>query len=233
MKISIILPTYNERENIITLIKEIKNNMSKLRLDYEIIVVDDNSPDGTGEVVKQLTEKNKEIKCKIRYNKKGLSSAIKEGIEEASGELIVIMDTDLSHPPSTILELFENINDNDIVIASRYIKNGTMDASWSRYFGSMILNKAIDVILNLNVKDSTGGFLIFKKKILENLDTNKIFRGYGEFCFRLLYLLKRNNKRIKEIPFKYAARPYGKSKTNFLKTGFGYLYEAFKLRFSL
>lgn len=233
MKLSIILPTYNERANILPLIKELKNNLVGLNSDYEIAVIDDNSPDKTGEEAKRFSEKYQNINCIIRYDEKGLASAIKEGIQKTSGELIVIMDTDFSHPPITILKLFENLKDNDLIVASRYVKEGSMDAPWHKYFGSFILNKAISIILGFKVKDSTGGFFILRREALQNLNLNKIFKGYGEFSFRLLYAFKKTNKKIEEIPFRYAIRRYGKSKTNLLKVGFNYLYEAFKVRFDL
>ena len=233
MKTSVILPTYNERENIIPLIKEIKGNLDTLSTDYEILVIDDNSPDKTGEIVKQFSENQKSIRCIIRYDKKGLASAIQEGIQNTSGDLIIIMDTDFSHPPETIVSLFKNLENADIVVASRYVKQGSMDAPRHKYFGSFMLNKAIILILSFKIKDSTGGFFILKRKALENLDLNKIFSGYGDFSFRLLYHLREHNKTIKEIPFRYGLRRYGKSKTNLLKTGFSYLYEAFRTRFDL
>lgn len=233
MKISVILPTYNEKENIIPLIREIEESLSNHKLNYEIIVVDDNSPDGTGKTVEEFAKKNKKVKCLIRYDIRGLATAIKEGIQRTSRELIVVMDTDFSHTPSTIPKMFDVLEDNDIIVASRYIRQGAMDAPIHKYFGSFMLNKAIDIILGLKVKDSTGGFLLFKRKSISNLNLDKIFKGYGEFCFRLLYLLRKNKKKIKEVPFRYGLRRYGETKTKLLKVGFSYLYQAFKARFEL
>lgn len=233
MKISVILPTYDERENIIPLIKETENNLKDLPLEYEILVVDDNSPDKTGEAVRQFTEKHQNVRCMIRQNEKGLASAIKEGIKNTTGDLLIIMDTDFSHPPSAIPLLFQNLKDNDMIIASRYVEQGSMDAPRHKYLGSLILNKTINIILGFDIKDSTGGFFLFKRKILENLDLEKIFDGYGEFSFKLLYALRKNNKHLKEVPFRYGLRRHGESKTNLLKTGFSYLYEALKTRLDL
>ncbi len=230
MKLSIILPTYNERENILQLIKEINEVLSSDKINYDITVVDDNSPDGTGKVVKNFSKKHPKVKCIIRYNEKGLASAIKEGIRNTSGDLIAILDTDFSHPPKVIRKLLSNLNGNHMVVASRYVHNGSMDAPFHKYLGSFILNKAIQRIMNIDIKDLTGGFLIVKREALQNLDLDKIFQGYGDFCFRLLYVFKKEGRKIKEIPFRYAIRRYGKSKTSLLRTGLTYLYKALEAK---
>jgi len=231
MKLSVILPTYNEKENIVPLIQEIKAVLDTERQEYEILIVDDNSPDGTAEEVKSSYKDGKNVFCIVRHNAKGLASAIKEGILQSRGEYILLMDTDFSHSPETIPELLKESEDNDAVVASRYVKGGGMEAPWHKYLGSLIMNRAIDIILELNIMDSTGGFLIFKKELLGGLDMNKIFIGYGEFCFRLLYALKIRGKKIKEIPFRYGIRRYGETKSRLINMGFSYLAEALKTRF--
>lgn len=229
---SIILPTYNEKENIKPLIKEIITYMPSK--DYELVIVDDNSPDGTGKIVQELSKVNRSIKVIIRTEDKGLSKSIKQGILRSKGSKIIIMDTDFSHPSSTIPHLIKSLDNNsDMVVASRYVKYGHMDAPLHKYFGSYMLNRIIGIILNVDIMDLTGGFLIIKKSSLMKLSLDKVFVGYGEFSFRLIYALKRNKGVIKEIPFNYALRRYGESKTSLIKIGLKYIYEAFKTRFVL
>ncbi|MFH1868402.1 MAG: glycosyltransferase [Candidatus Omnitrophota bacterium] len=230
MKLSIILPTYNERKNIIPLIAVIKRMLDAREHDYEIVVVDDNSPDGTGEAVKEFSGKHKDVKCIIRSDEKGLATAIEKGIRNARGALILIMDTDFSHTPRTIPRLIKAIEDSDVAVASRYIKNGSMRAPWYKYIGSFLMNKVINAILNLGVSDSTGGFIIFRRKDIEGLDMDKIFSGYGEYCFKLLYALRAKGRKIKEIPFRYGIRRHGRTKSNLVSMGVMYLFEAFRTR---
>lgn len=229
-KVSIILPTYNERENILPLVREIIDNVKTF--DCEILIIDDNSPDGTGEEAKKLEKTYNNIKTIIREDDKGLAKSIKEGILNSNGENIVIMDTDFSHPPEVIPYLLENIKENDLVLASRYIKGGSMDAPIYKFFLSKLLNQTINLILGLNVKDLTGGFFVIKKEALNQLDIEKIFQGYGDYFFKLSRFLKNQNKKVKEIPFHYGIRKYGSSKTILIKIGIEYIIQALKIRLS-
>lgn len=227
-KISIILPTYNEKESITLLVNEIIDNVKIL--DYEIIIVDDNSPDDTGEEAKKLEKQYPNIKTIIRTGDKGLAKSIKEGILNSHGKYIVIMDTDFSHPPNIIPFLLKNIEENDLVLASRYIKGGSMVAPIHKFFLSKLLNQTINLILGLDIKDLTGGFFVIKKEVLNSFDLNKVFQGYGDYFFKLSYLLKKRNSKIKEIPFRYGERKYGSSKTILIKIGIGYIIQALKIR---
>ena len=195
------------------------------------MIVYDNSPDGTGEVAKKMGSRDG-VNAIVRKNKKGLASAIRKGIESSSGDIIVVMDTDLSHPPEVIPELLNNLGDSDIVIASRYVEGGDMVAKRYKFFLSKLLNYFIRVVLGLNVNDSTGGFLAIRRKTLDSVDKEKVFVGYGDYCFRLLYELK-GNARIKEIPFTYGSRRYGESKTPLIRIGFSYVLEALRIRLGL
>lgn len=226
---SIILPTYNERENIQPLVNEILNNIANIS--HEIIIVDDNSPDGTGEEAKKLERKYNTVRTIIRTGAKSLAKSIKEGILNSNGEYIIIMDTDFSHPPDVIPHLLANIKGYDLVLASRYIKGGSMAAPIHKLFFSKVLNQTVSLILGLNLKDLTGGFFVIKKEVLNNLDLNEIFQGYGDYFFRLSCILKNQNRKIKEIPFRYGIRKYGFSKTILIKVGMIYIFQASKIRF--
>lgn len=227
MEVSIILPTYNEIENIQPLVSDIIHSISNIN--YEIIIVDDNSPDGTGEEAKKLEQNYPNVKTIIRTEDKGLAKSIKEGILSSKGGCIVIMDTDFSHPPEVIPRLLESIKENDLVLASRYIKGGSMVGPIHKFFLSKSLNKTLGLILGLDIKDLTGGFFAIKKEILNDLDLNKIFQGSGDYFFKLSCVLKKQNTRIKEIPFRYGERKYGSSKTILIKIGIDYIIQALKI----
>lgn len=232
MKVSIILPTYNERENIVELIEEIYG-IFESENDFEIVVVDDNSPDGTAGLVKEVAASRGNINLIVRKTEKSLTSSLRTGIQNSSGEILIIMDTDFSHPPNTIPHLIENVKNADIVVASRYIKGGSMIAPMYKYMASRLMNYAIKLILGISVYDSTGGFLAVRKKIFDRIDVDRIFSGYGygDYCFKLFFELKRENIKIKEVPFVYGARKAGKSKTNLVVVGANYIKEALKTRF--
>lgn len=229
-KTSVILPTYNERENITPLVKEIIDNLKAF--DYEIIIVDDNSPDGTGEEAKKLEKEYKNVQAIIRIGEKGLAKSIKDGILTSKGDYIIVMDTDFSHPSDVIPRLLEHIEENDLVIASRYTEGGSMDAPFYKFFLSKLLNQTIRLILGLKIKDLTGGFFIIKRELVNNLNLDKIFKGYGDYFFELAYLLNTKDCKIKEIPFNYGIRKYGDSKTVLIKIGIEYITQALKIRLS-
>jgi len=230
---SIILPTFNEKDNIGLLIESIFSVLNQSgNNSFEIIVIDDNSPDGTSSVVEKYNKNNPQIRLIIRTKERGLATAIKTGILNTKGDYIIIMDTDFSHPPSFIIKLIETIKegDYDVVIASRYIKGGGMSAPRYKYFLSKLMNNIIMQILDIKIKDLTGGFFIIKKSLLEKLDLDKIFLGYGDYFYRLFYELKKEEYTFKEIPFYYEKRKMGLSKTNTLKMGIDYLKTLFYLR---
>jgi dolichol-phosphate mannosyltransferase len=205
MKVSIIIPTYNERENIEELIKRIFKISKNLSL--EVIVVDDNSQDGTAEIIKPLSKKYK-VKFLKRPKKLGLTSAILDGLKLAKGNVIGVMDADFSHPPEKIPELIKATKDNGIVIGSRYIKNGKVKnrsifrsaISW----GATIIAK---LFFGLKIKDPLSGFFFCKRKILEKTSINAV-----GFKILLNILVKNRNKKIKEIPYISIERKKGKSK---------------------
>lgn len=231
--ISIILPTYNEKENIVPLIEAIAEVFSQMKKQlFEIIVVDDNSPDGTSEAVNKYLIKNKNIKLITRKEDRGLASAIKTGIYGSKGEYIAIMDTDFSHSPEYLRILINTIkeNDYDTVIASRYIRGGGMDVKKYKYLLSKLINNILVFVLNIKIRDLTGGFFIIKKSLLEKVDLEKIFVGYGDYFFRLFYELKKIKYSFKELPFKYISRKYGESKTKTFKMGVNYFKTMFLLR---
>lgn len=220
--LSIIVPTYNESENILQLLEAILFNIP----DYifaEIIVVDDSSPDGTGKMVDDYI-KTDTLKSKLhikplvkiihRENRDGLIAAILQGIKSSTGENILVMDADFSHPPEIIPSMVRELmldSDCDLVVASRYIEGGSV-TGWPfkrRLLSSGATKIARHSLKLRGVKDPMSGFFLFRRHILENVtfDTS----GYK---ILLEMLVKTNGIRIKEIPYNFVQRKSGQSKLN-------------------
>lgn len=229
--ISIILPTYNEEENISLLIDEIIKELFPLKIKYEIIVVDDNSDDRTIEKVKKISEEHKNIMLIARENEKGFASAILTGIKNSKYDYVLSMNSDFGHPPKYLPRLIENIQDNDMIIASRYMDLKKVKITRFQDILSLFLNLFLRIFLRVKATDLTCCFMIIKKEILKDLDNIKIFNYYGDWEFKILYKLKGKIK-IGEVPFNMETRKYGKSKTKVIKCGIIYIKDALKLRFS-
>ncbi len=224
MKVSIVIPTYNEKDNIETLLKKISDTFfHDIKTAYELIFVDDNSPDGTGELLEQL-KKDHPIKIIHRKGKLGLSSAVIEGFRLAEGDIIGVMDADLSHPPESIPDIIKPIIDEraDFTIGSRYIKGGGVEV-WP------IHRRLISFIATLmakpltKVKDPMSGFFFFKKDLIEHLKLDS--KGY-KICLELL--VKTKFTRVKEVPYTFRNREVGKSKLGF-KEYISYIKDLLKL----
>ena len=229
-QISIIIPTYNESQNIINILKSIGSNLPKNLL-TQAIIVDDNSPDGTGKIVEDYLKNLKKIagytiEIIHRKAKDGLGSAILNGIQHAKGDTIVVMDSDFSHPPQIIPKLIESVKKYkfDIAVASRYIKGGNIQG-WSlkrkimSKFATLIAKKG----LGITAKDPMSGFFAFKKNILNGLNIDAI--GYK---ILLEILVKTKNVTITEIPYTFQDRELGSSKLN-LKIILDYYKSVWKL----
>ena len=227
-KLSIILPTYNEKSNIIILVNKIikilKNYQKK-----EIIIVDDLSPDNTYSLVKKKFKKKKFVKPFQRKKDFSLAKSIGFGIKKSKGQLIIVMDTDFTHNPHLISKLIYYCKKNDLVSASRFVKGGSM-YSLFHYVLSLIFNFFLELLLNSQMKDNLGGYYCIRRKALRKLNFDKIFYGYGEYYFRLLFYLRKNNTRMHEIPSRYMKRHSGESKSNFFILLFKYSLEAVILK---
>ena len=180
-QVSIIIPTYNESENIVQVLESIGEHLPK-DIAVEAIVVDDNSPDGTGKIVEDYINdpQNKAgytVNVIHRKTKSGLSSAILDGIQHSSGGTVVVMDSDFSHPPKIIPQLVEEIKTSkyDIVIASRYTEGGEV-AGWStkRKLISKTAKGIAKAGLGVNESDPMSGFFAFQRKILEGIKFDAI-----------------------------------------------------------
>ncbi len=213
-QVSIIIPTYNESQNIVKILHTISKYVPK-NISTEAIVVDDNSPDGTGKIVEEYLKDFKKvagytINIIHRKAKEGLSSAILNGIQNAKGETIVVMDSDFSHPPQIIPKMIEAFKQYqcDLVVASRYIREGKIEG-WTtkRKLMSKIAIMIAKRGLGVKIKDPMSGFFAFKKNIIKGLNFDAL--GYK---FLLEILVKTNGISIKEIPYTFENRQFGSSK---------------------
>lgn len=215
MKVSVILPTYNEAGNIIELLHAIIINIPE-NYNYEIIVVDDNSPDQTYQIVKDGFSNNPNIHSILRTSDRGFAKSIRAGIEHSTGEQIIVMDADFTHDPIEIPRLLHVGQIYDIVSGSRYAPGGLMQDRF-HYFGSFFYNVMLRIILRTQVQDNLGGYFTIRKSKLESLPYDRIFFGYGEYFFRLLHYAQWQGMTIVEVPAQYCTRVRGNSKSNYLK----------------
>jgi len=206
--ISIIIPTYNERENLEELFKRISRALEDR--DFEIIIVDDDSPDKTWEKA-EILGKIYPVRVIRRTKEKGLSSAVIRGFEEANGDIIVVMDADLQHPPEVIPKLIEAIEHGaDISIASRYVKGGKVE-NW--YWWRKIISKGAIMVGRValpkirDINDPVSGFFALKKGAIAKTDLNPV-----GFKILLEILIKGQYERVVEIPFTFGLRRAGESK---------------------
>lgn len=226
-KISVILPTYNESENIGLMIDEIISILDTR--DFEIIVVDDDSPDMTWKIVEDIGSRDKRIRFLKRVNKRGLTSALNDGINMAVGDIVVWMDCDFQMPPSTILSLLKPIDEKqyDAVIGSRFIKGGK-DQRYNRKLNqdniviihkllSKIICRFTSIIFRSSFTDWTSGFIAIKRDIFDKIT----LRGdYGEYFMYLIHYLLSKGYKVIEVPYILSPRKRGQSKTSSSSTGF-------------
>ncbi len=211
-KVIVIIPTYNERKNIEKLIPDI----IELYPNINILVVDDGSPDGTGDYVKLLSQHDDRIHVLKREGKMGLGTAYAEGFKYAlkkGYDLIIQMDADYSHDPKVIADFLEAIKENDLVIGSRYI-TGVNVINWPmrRLLLSYLANIYTSVITGMPIKDSTGGFKCFRKEVLASIDLDKIRSNGYAFQIEMNFKTFKKKFRIKEIPIIFVDRVEGTSK---------------------
>ena len=213
MNILVCVPTYNERENVEHIIDCILHQGD----DIEILIIDDNSPDKTAEIVDKLMEGNSRIHILKRPGKLGLGTAYVDGftfgLTLPQVGYLMEMDADFSHDPKYIKDFREQIKDNDLVIGSRYV-NGISIVNWpmSRLLLSYFASLYVRIITGMPVKDPTGGFKCFRREVLEWLDLKRVkSNGYG-FQIEMNFYVWRAGFRIKEIPILFIDRRAGTSK---------------------
>ena len=203
--------TYNEKENIKYLIE----NINKLNLDIDILVIDDNSPDKTWKILQELESSSKNLKVIIRKNKSGLDTAHKLAFNyaiEHKYEKFVSMDADLSHDPKEIPKMINILNTSSFVIGSRYIKGGKCEMTGFRLLISIIGNKLIKKVLKINCNEFTTSYRGFNLSSLSDFNLNMVTsKGYS-FFMETIYRLNKNGIKINEIPIHFKNRQHGYSK---------------------
>jgi len=215
-KYSVLLPTYNERENLPIIVWLLNDTFTKNNIDYEIIIIDDASPDGTLEVAKKLQQIYGEnhIVLRPRSGKLGLGTAYVYGIESATGEFIILMDADMSHHPKYIPEFIklQKKYNYDIVTGTRYsLGGGVYGWDLRRKLTSRVANYIADLLLNPGVSDLTGSFRLYKKNVLRKLIDATISKGYV-FQMEMMVRARQFNFSIGEVPIAFVDRVYGESK---------------------
>ena len=206
--ISVVMPSYNERENIAEAIRRISETLGADLL--EIIIVDDNSPDRTWELVEQIG--NPRARVIRRMHKRGLASALADGTTAAKGDVIVWLDCDLGIPPEDIRKLIDNLEGYDAVIGSRYLPGGTDSRPAFRAFLSRVFNTYTRLILGWNFRDWTSGFAAARQETM--LQVPLSHEGFGEYFIEWVYKCKRRKLKLLEVPYRYGLRKGGVSKTD-------------------
>ena len=217
MKLAIVIPTYNEAETISSLIKELFEKIKQLVEKLDILIIDDASPDGTADNARELREKYEKITVIQRPKKMGLGAAYKEGfryvLEKLDSELVLQMDADHSHQPSEIPNMLEKIKNFDFLVASRHVE-GSDVVGWGigRKATHSIAGAIARICAKIEIKDSTSGFRMFKKKTLEKVNFNKIRSDGFAFQIEVLHQLKQLGMKGLEVPTVFVNRTEGSSK---------------------
>lgn len=212
-KIVIVIPTYNEKENIQELLKQV---FAFGISDLHVLVVDDNSPDGTGHVVEELRKRYKNLHVLHRKEKQGLGPAYVAGFQWAlrqGAEYILQMDADLSHDPKRIHAFLKAAQEYDMILGSRYIRGGRIE-NWNffRRFISRFGNFYARIILKIPIRDLTGGFKCYRRKVLERLDLQNISSLGYNFQIEITFMAYQKGVSIKELPIVFTERRHGRSK---------------------
>jgi dolichol-phosphate mannosyltransferase len=215
-KTVVVIPTYNEADNLSEMAKE----LFALEIEgLEILVVDDASPDGTGEVAEQLARTYPgRVHVIHRTGKLGLGTAYIQGFKWAlsqGADYVVQMDADFSHSPAYIHQFMEEIARNDVVVGSRYVQGGQLDDrwGWGRWFLSWWANSVwVRLILGVKTKDATAGFKCWRRAALEKIDLDQIRSNGYVFQVEMCYVAEKRGLRIKEIPIYFEDRRIGQSK---------------------
>jgi dolichol-phosphate mannosyltransferase len=225
--VSVVLPCFNEREGITILIEAIHNEL--YFIPHEIIVVDDNSPDGTYKFVQGKNYPY--VRSFLRTSDYGLAKSIRKGLEEAQGNILVVMDSDFNHQPRYLPFMIRNLEFFDCVSASRFLYGGKMFPRW-RHLSSWIFNVWVRILTQKFITDSLYGYFAIKREILKKLDFDKIFWGYGDYCIRLMYYLQSIGVSILQFPAENGERLTGTGKSRFVRVLLQYIKTTLQLVWS-
>ena len=231
--ISVVIPAYNEREIIPDTLSLISRQVRQLE---EIIVVVDDSPDMTARAVRDLAEENPKIRLVERKGRRGLVSAIWEGILNSRGDWVLWLDADFSDPGSRLTRLMEAKASCDIALFSRYVPGGGDRRKENlRVVASRVFNRLASFLLGTKTADLTSGYCLARREIFKDII---LYGVHGEYFVRFIYQAEKKGLRIKEIPYVYYSRKKGKSKTAgsilvFMRYCLVYLSEVLRIKFNL
>ncbi len=219
--VSIVLATYNERENICDVIRGIFQNVAG---DVEVIVVDDDSPDETWKLVEQMDDAR--IKLIRRVSTRGLASAFNRGIIESRGNVVGWMDADTTMPVELLAKMIEKLSQHDIAVGSRYAEGGSDHRHWVRTTASRLINGFAGFVLGYGIKDYDSGFVVLRRSVFDKVSI--IPTGYGAYFMEFLYTCRRKGLSVVEVGYGFTDRTKGYSKSapsaiKFLWTGAGYV----------
>jgi len=222
---SLVIPTYNERKNISVLIPKVMEILRPLKIPFEIIVVDDNSPDGTWQAVQEF-EATGVVKLIRRFNEKDLSSAVIAGFQAAKGSILGVMDADLQHDENLLPQLIGAAKNSKIVIASRYMEGGSL-GNWCFYrrWLSKLGRGLANLVLRVSLTDPLSGFFVVQREVFDAIGEQLNPKGF-KILLEIIY--KSKTKEIQEVPFTFRQRIHGESKL-VASVGFNYLLSLFNL----
>ena len=227
-RVSIVLATYNERENIVDTIQSIFEHVKD---PVEVIVVDDDSADQTWQLVESLGDPR--VVVIRRVDTRGLASAFNRGIIESRGEIVGWMDADMCMPPSMLPAMVDKLNEHDIVVGSRYAQGGKDDRAPLRVISSRLINGLAGLVLGYGIKDYDSGFVVLRRTVFNKVSI--IPTGYGAYFMEFLYTCRKKGLTVYEMPYVFRDRAKGISKSapsifKFFKTGMQYVIRIFTAR---
>lgn len=208
-RISVVVPTYNERDNIATLVERLRHVFNQNTIRGSIIVVDDSSPDGTAEVVRGLQRRYKSLILHQKKNKEGIGAAYKFAFPRCRSTYVVEMDADLSHAPEELPRFIEKLEEGyDLVVGSRYIKGGTRRDALVRRVFPMIGNFMFKYVLGFPVTDTTSGYRAYRRSTLDKIDITQMPNDFS-FKSAMVFEFMRRGFRVTEVPISFRERERG------------------------
>ncbi len=226
--VSIVLATFCEREHILHTIGGILEHVGE---PIEVVVVDDDSPDRTWELVEQMNDDR--VVAIRRVRTRGLASAFNRGIIESRGQIVGWMDADMCMPPELLPRMIARLNDHDVVIGSRYAEGGSDNRHWVRVTASRLVNGFARLVLGYGIRDYDSGFVVVRRSVFDKVSI--IPTGYGAYFIEFVYTCCRKGLRVCEVPYAFRDRTEGYSKSmptiwRFLWTGAGYVTRIIRTR---
>jgi dolichol-phosphate mannosyltransferase len=223
--LSVVLPTYNEKENVVPLVQAVHVALDGI-VEHEVLVVDDNSPDGTYEAVRALNQPW--LKPILRTEDRGFANSLRCGAERSHGDAILFMDSDGNHQPKYLPFMVDSLRFYDCVSGSRFLYGGAMNHR-ARHLLSLSFNQFVRLATGGQMTDSLYGLVAIRRASFERLNLDEIFWGYGDYCIRLLYHLQRSGASILEFPAVNGERLNGKGNDRLGSVFVQYTREVLKL----